>query len=212
MSLTLNSDTGAFVLTSDDEKTANKVGMTLSKKVRSAKGEKVWFTADYAGQPDHNQYMALPYWDEADDKARAALGNLRSDYEASWATDCPNDFPKPHRINPKTGELYAYLPYQRAGIQYGLDHGNFLIGDEPGLGKTIQAIGMANAIEAQRVLVICPASIRLGWQQEILDWSTLPRVSTYPILKSQNGVSPHANYTIISYELARNPAMWARYK
>jgi len=41
-------------------------------------------------------------------------------------------------------EGLAYLPYQRAGIAFGLSHPNVLFGDEMGLGKTIQAIGILN--------------------------------------------------------------------
>ena len=204
MSLTFNSKTRAFVLTSEDEERAKTVGLTLSTRVRGPNGEKVWYTGDKEKHPAFNPYAALPFWDVADDRAREKLASLRQDYDASWADDCDRDFPLPKHLIEKG---FDYLPYQKAGIDYALKHGNCLIGDEPGLGKTIQAIGLANAIEAQRVLVVCPASIRLSWQREIREWSTLPRISTYPVLKSSDGISPYSNYVIISYDLARQEAL-----
>lgn len=135
MTLTFNPKTGAFVLTSNDEARARAVGLTLSTRVRGANGERVWFTSDKNHQPAFNAYAALPFWDVADDEARAQMTSLRSDYDTSWADSCDRDFPVPSRVNPKTGESYAYMPYQRAGIDYALRRRNCLIGDEPGLGK-----------------------------------------------------------------------------
>jgi SNF2 family DNA or RNA helicase len=67
----------------------------------------------------------------------------------------------------------TYLPYQKAGIAYALAHPNTLIADEPGLGKTIQAIGVINASpEIKSVLVICPASLKINWRNELRAWLT----------------------------------------
>lgn len=51
--------------------------------------------------------------------------------------------------------------FQRADVAYALRRKSTLIGDQPGLGKTPVAICFANEIKAKRVLVVCPASIRL---------------------------------------------------
>ena len=48
-------------------------------------------------------------------------------------------------------------PYQREGIEFGLKHKRILIGDEPGLGKTLQSIGIVNTAQAYPCLVICPS-------------------------------------------------------
>lgn len=64
-----------------------------------------------------------------------------------------------------------YLPYQKAGIAYALAAGNALIADEPGLGKTIQAIGVSNALpEARRILIVVPATLKINWQREFEKW------------------------------------------
>ena len=99
------------------------------------------------------------------------------------------------------------MQYQLAGVEYGLARDHHLFGDAPGLGKTAECILLGNAIRAKHSLVICPASLRLNWEREIWTWSTIPNVSTYPVLKSGDGVSLEANYVIISYALLANPAI-----
>jgi len=67
----------------------------------------------------------------------------------------------------------AYLPFQRAGIFYAVNRRGTLIGDEMGLGKTVQAIGTVNMVPAaERVLIVCPASLRLNWRAEWRRWHT----------------------------------------
>lgn len=98
-------------------------------------------------------------------------------------------------------------PYQLAGVEYALARDHMLFGDAPGLGKTAECIMLGNAIEAKNTLVICPASLRLNWEREIWQWSTIPNVTTYPILKSKDGVSLRANYVITSYAMLTNPSI-----
>ena len=57
-------------------------------------------------------------------------------------------------------------PYQREGIEYGLDKKRLIIGDEPGLGKTLQSIGIVDTANAYPCLVICPSSLKINWQRE----------------------------------------------
>ena len=57
-------------------------------------------------------------------------------------------------------------PYQREGILFGLEKKRLLIGDEPGLGKTLQSIGIVDTANAYPALVICPSSLKINWQRE----------------------------------------------
>src|SRR5262249_40288265 len=95
---------------------------------------------------------------------QAEIAQREAAVEASRATDVVDlDVPAPAGL--------SYLPFQRAGIAYGLSRPAVLFGDEMGLGKTIQAIGILNASpEAKRVLIICPASLKLNWARELNKW------------------------------------------
>ena len=110
---------------------------------------------------------------------------------------------RPAFYTPPSPSKQDYMPFQAAGVEYALCRDHVLLGDEPGLGKTIQAIGISNAIEATHSLVICPASLRLNWQLEVQRWTVHKRF-TYPILKSSDGVSTQANWVFISYDLLRS--------
>ena len=61
-------------------------------------------------------------------------------------------------------------PYQVEGALFAARAGRVLIGDEMGLGKTIQAIAaaalLARHFGVQRVLVVCPTSIKHQWKNE----------------------------------------------
>lgn len=63
------------------------------------------------------------------------------------------------------------FPYQKEGIEFATFREGAIIADEMGLGKTIQAIGTAiakkNIFGFERVLVVCPASIKEQWKNEI---------------------------------------------
>ena len=68
-------------------------------------------------------------------------------------------------------EALAYLPYQRAAIAFAATRPNVLFADEMGLGKTVEALGAVNADPAaRRVLIVCPASLKLNWARECARW------------------------------------------
>lgn len=98
---------------------------------------------------------------------RNRLQALGARHHLSRASDLAFSAPTPNGLD--------YLPYQRAGIAYSRLKGtqNLLIADEPGLGKTIQAVGACNAVsDARRILIIAPASLKINWQREFQKWDT----------------------------------------
>lgn len=81
-------------------------------------------------------------------------------YKQSSAKTTEWDITKPLGI-----ELYDY---QKAGVEYILSaKGRCIIGDEPGVGKTHQAITTWNELDAFPAIVICPKSLKLNWKMEV---------------------------------------------
>ena len=92
---------------------------------------------------------------------------------------------------------------------------------EMGLGKTVQAIVAANTLDFQlqwgeaRILIVCPAIMRLVWRKEIMRWALVGEKffnehldPTCVILKSSDITkmfSQSWKYLIISYDLAAAP-------
>jgi len=65
-------------------------------------------------------------------------------------------------------ELYKY---QKQGLRFlELNKGRAIIGDQPGVGKTPQGIAYATKHKL-KTLVICPASLKLMWREEIEKWT-----------------------------------------
>ena len=164
-------------------------------------------TAQKAVMIPQNVYAAAAYAEYATDEARAKLAPVMSHVEASWEKRGRKEYYGAKRD-------VKLWPFQCAGIEYAMPRLNegvgVLVGDEPGLGKTPTSICVANEMEAKRVLVICPANIRLQWAKQIRVWSQIKgRYLVYPILKSSDGVHPRAEWTIISYDLLRSPGVRA---
>lgn len=66
------------------------------------------------------------------------------------------------------------MPHQRQAVSFGLKHGKMLLGADPGTGKTaVAAILATNWLwtGATKVLVVCPATLKLNWLREIEQWN-----------------------------------------
>lgn len=102
-------------------------------------------------------------------------------------------------------------PYQKEGIRAGLEWRRFLIGDEPGLGKTLQSIGVVDCADAYPCLVVCPSSLKINWQREfekftdkkalVLDNSV---ATTWPYLLKMR----MHHVAIVNYESLRKFFVW----
>lgn len=102
-------------------------------------------------------------------------------------------------------------PYQLEGIAFGLQKQRLIIGDEPGLGKTLQSIGIVDTAGAYPCLVICPSSLKINWQREfekftdkravVLDNSTR---TTWPYLLQMKMY----HVAVCNYESLRKFFVW----
>jgi SWI/SNF-related matrix-associated actin-dependent regulator 1 of chromatin subfamily A len=93
------------------------------------------------------------------------------------------------------GEL---APFQWAGVRYVLDARRAFLADEQGLGKTVEALAAIEADGAYPAIVVCPASMKLGWQREASRW--LPHRSV-AVVEGRAAVPPEGEITILNYEI-----------
>lgn len=97
-----------------------------------------------------------------------------------------------------------YRPFQLTGIDFLTSRRAALLADEPGLGKTAQAIGAAVALGARRVLVVSPATVKLNWRRELNQWWFFNSPETKPtvqILTTSKDKIGDANIVIVNYDL-----------
>ena len=96
----------------------------------------------------------------------------------------------------------SYRPFQLAGIAYMLPRNCVLLADEMGTGKTIQSIGLSDLIKPQRVLVICPASLKGMWRQAWKKWDV--NNFTIGVVEGTKSCIPATNVVILNYELLKS--------
>lgn len=89
------------------------------------------------------------------------------------------------------------FPYQETGVDFLSKRKYALLADEQGIGKTAQAICAAKQLACQRILVICPASVKYNWDREITNWDSCTRV----VINKTLDLIWRPRYTVINYDL-----------
>lgn len=97
-------------------------------------------------------------------------------------------------------------PYQREGALFAAGAGRSLIADDMGLGKTIQAIAaceiLAKMAGIERVLIVCPTSLKYQWKQEIEKFCDRPATVVEGLLARRADLYCDASfYKIINYDV-----------
>ena len=100
-------------------------------------------------------------------------------------------------------------PFQRTGIKFLIDHERALLGDEMGLGKSIQAIVAIRFLlrmgKVTNCLVLCPKSVLTDWDKKLWEWAPELRVVKIRGPKEQRQVSwnSSAHIYLTTYETLR---------
>lgn len=114
---------------------------------------------------------ALVKWAQAEVKREQAMEGMRS-----GTTTVSLD-----RVRELAPQLYLAMdsrPYQLAGTSFLVTAGQALLGDQPGLGKTLQTLATLVQKDARRILVLCPKSATYNvWVRETERWA--PTIKPY---------------------------------
>ena len=109
------------------------------------------------------------------------------DYDPPLLPD-PPDLTTAEKIAAEAQEIYRVklLKFQREGVDFGKAHGGrALIADEMGLGKTVQSIVIAAHYASEwPLLIVCPATMRYIWEQELRKWLLWGRCARRHIYRS----------------------------
>ncbi|MBI5941779.1 MAG: DEAD/DEAH box helicase [Caulobacterales bacterium] len=100
---------------------------------------------------------------------------------------------------------HPLLPYQREGMAHLAFGERALLADEMGLGKTVQAIAacelLARRKGVERVLVVCPASLKAEWEEQIARFTERPTRSVFgPRPARLLAYRDPPFFTIVNYE------------
>ena len=91
------------------------------------------------------------------------------------------------------------LSHQKEAIQKLVENKKYILADDMGLGKTTSTIIAALESNAKKILIICPASLKINWQREIANYTDR---SVY-ISEGKNFSQEH-DFVIINYDIIKN--------
>ena len=91
------------------------------------------------------------------------------------------------------------LSHQREAIQKLVENKKYILADDMVLGKTTSTIIAALECGAKKVLIICPATLKINWKREIENYSNK---SIY-IAEGKN-FDPNNDFVIINYDIIKN--------
>jgi hypothetical protein len=133
------------------------------------------------------------------------LGPLFRSFEyASNGVSCM-PLPEPEKVRLPAGrELMRHQAQLVAAAADG--HRTFLLADEPGLGKTAQALLAAQAADAYPLLVVVPNVVKMNWAREVGLWT--PEKTVTVIHGDGEGVDGWADIFVVNYEILDRHVGW----
>ena len=128
-----------------------------------------------------------------------------------WETEQLHDFwlPKASIIKDNTVkdvvinyDKYSKRPplaHQKEAIQKLVENKKYILADDMGLGKTTSTIIAALESGAKKILIICPATLKINWKREIENYSD----RTIYIAEGKHFSTEH-DFVIINYDILKN--------
>jgi SNF2-related domain/Helicase conserved C-terminal domain len=134
------------------------------------------------------------------------LGPLFSSFERAGAGASPcMALPAPSSLQAPGGRML--MPHQGQLVAAAAaGHRSFLLADEPGLGKTAQALLAAQAANAYPLLVVVPNVVKTNWAREAALWT--PTRSATVIHGNGDTMDGFADIVVVNYEVLDRHVGW----
>ena len=104
------------------------------------------------------------------------------------------DYEKYQKLDKRGWKAFTH---QEDGIEFLLKNKKCILADDMGLGKTYQSIVAALECDAERILIVCPASLKINWMREVQNFC-----DDVSIIKGKHW--DPARFTIINYDILKN--------
>jgi len=99
-------------------------------------------------------------------------------------------------------EKYSHRPpltHQKEAIQKLVENKKFILADDMGLGKTSVAVMATLETGAKKILIVCPATLKINWKREIENYTD----RSIFIAESKSFSTEH-DFVIINYDIIKN--------
>jgi len=90
------------------------------------------------------------------------------------------------------------LAHQKEAIEKLLKNDKFILADDMGLGKTTSTVIASLESGAKKVLIICPASLKINWEREIRNYTDKS------VYICEGKKFEQADYVIVNYDILKN--------
>lgn len=91
------------------------------------------------------------------------------------------------------------LEHQKIAIEKLAGSKRFILADDMGLGKTTSTIIAALETGVKKILIICPASLKINWQREILNYT-----NRSVFIGEGKNFSQDQDFVIVNYDILKN--------
>jgi SWI/SNF-related matrix-associated actin-dependent regulator 1 of chromatin subfamily A len=93
----------------------------------------------------------------------------------------------------------APMSHQKEAIEKLVRNKKFILADDMGLGKTTSTIIAALETGAKKILIVCPASLKINWQREIENYS-----DRSIFISEGKKFSNEHDFVIVNYDILKN--------
>jgi len=119
------------------------------------------------------------------------------------------ELPEPSEADRAVPEGLTLFDHQAAFVasaRHG--HRTYLLADEPGLGKTAQALLAASVSNSYPLLVVVPNVVKMNWAREVERWT--PNRSATVIHGSGEDLDAYADVVIVNYDVLDRHVGWLK--